>query len=212
MASRTAESTPAGPSPSWRCVCEAQSMLWLNKCSSVIHKSRHGERRVQGAARPRGGLPHPRDQQRRHARGRRMTGPVRYHLGRFPPDSRGVDWTRLVPLIGPASAGLAPYDGLVFICCARPTRCCSEGCADGTKLRARSATNRTGSAQPAVRSTRRASSPFRKSISQLGWNAGQRSSPTGISPMLWCSSHWRTSSSKPFVRLLTIVEGRSAPG
>lgn len=40
-----------------------------------------------------------------------MTGPVRYHLGQFPPDH--IDWARLVPLIGQANAALARYDGLV---------------------------------------------------------------------------------------------------
>lgn len=42
-----------------------------------------------------------------------MPGPVRYHLGGFPPEPSALDWTRLVPLIGPASAGLARYEGLV---------------------------------------------------------------------------------------------------
>ncbi|WP_152054408.1 Fic family protein [Tautonia marina] len=37
--------------------------------------------------------------------------PVHYHLGKFPP--RNIDWHRLIPLIGPASAGLARYDGLL---------------------------------------------------------------------------------------------------
>ncbi len=40
-----------------------------------------------------------------------MTGPVRYHLGGFPPGN--IDWPRLVPLIGAANAALARYDGLV---------------------------------------------------------------------------------------------------
>lgn len=39
------------------------------------------------------------------------TLPVRYHLGEFPPKT--LDWPRLIPLIGPASAGLARYDGLL---------------------------------------------------------------------------------------------------
>lgn len=39
------------------------------------------------------------------------TLPVRYHLGKFPPKT--LDWPRLIPLIGPASAGLARYDGLL---------------------------------------------------------------------------------------------------
>lgn len=37
--------------------------------------------------------------------------PVQYHLGHFPP--KNLDWPRLIPLIGPASAGLARYDGLL---------------------------------------------------------------------------------------------------
>lgn len=40
-----------------------------------------------------------------------MTVPVRYHLGEFPPEE--LDWSRLIPLIGPANAGLARYDGLL---------------------------------------------------------------------------------------------------
>lgn len=35
--------------------------------------------------------------------------PVHYHEGGFPP--RRIDWDRLIPLIGPASAALARYDG-----------------------------------------------------------------------------------------------------
>jgi len=35
--------------------------------------------------------------------------PVRYHEGKFPPPS--LDWPRLIPLIGPASAAVARYDG-----------------------------------------------------------------------------------------------------
>ena len=38
--------------------------------------------------------------------------PVQYHEGRFPPDGR-LDWSRLVPLIGPASAAVARYDGML---------------------------------------------------------------------------------------------------
>lgn len=37
--------------------------------------------------------------------------PVRYHLGKFPP--KNLDWPSLIPLIGPASGGLARYDGLL---------------------------------------------------------------------------------------------------
>lgn len=42
-----------------------------------------------------------------------MTDPVQYHLEQFPPDPKLLDWPRLVPLIGPANAALARYDGLV---------------------------------------------------------------------------------------------------
>ena len=38
-----------------------------------------------------------------------MTSPVYYHEGRFPPHE--LDWGALVPLIGPAVAALARYDG-----------------------------------------------------------------------------------------------------
>ena len=37
--------------------------------------------------------------------------PVQYHLGQFPP--KELDWRKLIPLIGPANAGLARYDGLL---------------------------------------------------------------------------------------------------
>ena len=40
-----------------------------------------------------------------------MAKPVRYHLGKFPP--KQIDWERLIPLIGPANAALARYDGLL---------------------------------------------------------------------------------------------------
>lgn len=36
--------------------------------------------------------------------------PVQYHEGQFPPD---LDWASLVPLIGPASAAVARYDGIL---------------------------------------------------------------------------------------------------
>lgn len=36
---------------------------------------------------------------------------VRYHLGKFPPGS--LRWEELIPLLGPASAALARYDGLL---------------------------------------------------------------------------------------------------
>jgi Fic family protein len=38
-----------------------------------------------------------------------MTTPVQYHLGGFPP--KELNWPRLIPLIGPANAALARYDG-----------------------------------------------------------------------------------------------------
>lgn len=40
-----------------------------------------------------------------------MAGPVAYHLARFPPQN--LDWPRLIPLLGPASAALARYDGFL---------------------------------------------------------------------------------------------------
>ena len=40
-----------------------------------------------------------------------MTTPVRYHSGGFPPAT--LDWARLIPLIGPANAAVARYDGLL---------------------------------------------------------------------------------------------------
>lgn len=39
------------------------------------------------------------------------TAPVYYHLGEFPP--KDLKWRQLIPLIGPANAGLARYDGLL---------------------------------------------------------------------------------------------------
>ena len=39
------------------------------------------------------------------------THPTLYHLGNFPPEN--IDWMELIPLIGPATAGLARYDGLL---------------------------------------------------------------------------------------------------
>ncbi|MFZ5906090.1 MAG: Fic family protein [Nitrospirota bacterium] len=38
-----------------------------------------------------------------------MKRPVQYHYGKFPPSN--IDWSRLIPLLGPASAALARYDG-----------------------------------------------------------------------------------------------------
>lgn len=40
-----------------------------------------------------------------------MSPPVRYHEGRFPPES--IDWGRLIPALGPASAAVARYDGVL---------------------------------------------------------------------------------------------------
>ncbi len=40
-----------------------------------------------------------------------MAKPIRYHTGKFPP--KQLDWDRLIPMIGPASAALARYDGLL---------------------------------------------------------------------------------------------------
>lgn len=37
--------------------------------------------------------------------------PVRYHLGRFPPQN--LDWNRLLPLIGPAHRAIAGYEGML---------------------------------------------------------------------------------------------------
>lgn len=37
--------------------------------------------------------------------------PVHYHEGRFPP--RELDWPRLIPLLGPAAAAVARYDGML---------------------------------------------------------------------------------------------------
>lgn len=37
--------------------------------------------------------------------------PVHYHQGSFPPSK--LDWPRLIPLLGPASAALARYDGML---------------------------------------------------------------------------------------------------
>ncbi|MBS0411495.1 MAG: Fic family protein [Proteobacteria bacterium] len=37
--------------------------------------------------------------------------PVHYHQGGFPPE--GLDWKRLIPLIGPANAAIARYEGVL---------------------------------------------------------------------------------------------------
>ncbi len=41
-----------------------------------------------------------------------MSGPVTYHLGKFPPQQ--LDWSRLIPLLGPAAAALARYDAMLL--------------------------------------------------------------------------------------------------
>ena len=38
-----------------------------------------------------------------------MAKPVHYHVGQFPPVE--MDWEKLIPLVGPASAAVARYDG-----------------------------------------------------------------------------------------------------
>ncbi|WP_419593833.1 Fic/DOC family N-terminal domain-containing protein, partial [Thiolapillus sp.] len=40
-----------------------------------------------------------------------MISPVHYHEGKFPPSE--LNWRRLVPLIGPANAAVARYDGIL---------------------------------------------------------------------------------------------------
>ena len=40
-----------------------------------------------------------------------MATPVKYHVGGFPPAT--LDWERVLPLIGPATAAVARYDGLL---------------------------------------------------------------------------------------------------
>jgi Fic family protein len=40
-----------------------------------------------------------------------MSGPVQYHTGKFPPTD--FHWPDLVPLVGPANAAVARYDGLL---------------------------------------------------------------------------------------------------
>lgn len=41
--------------------------------------------------------------------GTAMVQPVQYHTGRFPPTD--LDWSALIPLLGPAAAAVARYDG-----------------------------------------------------------------------------------------------------
>ena len=40
-----------------------------------------------------------------------MPEPVKYHVGAFPPGE--IEWAQLIPLIGPANAAVARYDGLL---------------------------------------------------------------------------------------------------
>lgn len=40
-----------------------------------------------------------------------MSNAVQYHIGKFPPIDSNLDWQKLIPLIGPANAALAKYDG-----------------------------------------------------------------------------------------------------
>lgn len=40
-----------------------------------------------------------------------MSKPILYHEGKFPP--KDLDWGQLVPLIGPANAAVARYDGIL---------------------------------------------------------------------------------------------------
>jgi Fic family protein len=39
--------------------------------------------------------------------------PVKYHIGKFPPQN--IDWRKIVPLIGPANAAIAKYEGVLKI-------------------------------------------------------------------------------------------------
>jgi len=39
--------------------------------------------------------------------------PVHYHTDKFPPPVESLDMARLLPLIGPASAAVARYDGVL---------------------------------------------------------------------------------------------------
>ncbi len=38
-----------------------------------------------------------------------MDKPVEYHNDKFPP--KNLEWSRLIPYIGPANAAIARYDG-----------------------------------------------------------------------------------------------------
>jgi Fic family protein len=42
-----------------------------------------------------------------------MSAPIQYHYSNFPPED--LDWTELIPLIGPANAALARYDGTLAV-------------------------------------------------------------------------------------------------
>ncbi len=42
-----------------------------------------------------------------------MVNPVHYHLGMFPPNT--IQWDKLIPLIGPANAALARFDGALSV-------------------------------------------------------------------------------------------------
>jgi len=44
-------------------------------------------------------------------KGQYRVAPVRYHMGGFPPGN--LDWPQLLPLIGPANAAIARYEGLL---------------------------------------------------------------------------------------------------
>ena len=62
----------------------------------LLPKLMSGEIRLREAEKPRGG-------------GR--VSPVAYHQGGFPPEV--LDWVRLIPLIGPANAAIARYEGVL---------------------------------------------------------------------------------------------------
>ena len=51
--------------------------------------------------------------QREGNRNLNMTKPVKYHYNKFPP--KKINWEELIPLIGPASAALARYDGILSV-------------------------------------------------------------------------------------------------
>ena len=40
-----------------------------------------------------------------------MSSAVQYHYEKFPPSN--IEWSRLIPLLGPANAALARYDGIL---------------------------------------------------------------------------------------------------